>query len=367
MFNLEGFHQYCASGNLTMIKQFEDISDLYERIEEDKKGKIVNGLFWSLIFGQFEVAKYLIDEKIFDVNKLICGELHILHILATIGGRDNEVSQNMNQHYILFESYFRNKDYAPIIFDNEGFICIENYNKKKVLEFTKYIIENCDVNMSVRTQRKWWKCSYTSQSSQWISFYKMVINKLAKDLNISYSRYNYTPFHLACLFGYKEMVQMFVEYGCDILCMNCNNICKECPYVMKVFTDRNNDVDTCLDIYFGIGYTGEELEDMEEKEITFEIDEIADYLDNEVFWNLFEEKRHVRFDSLQYDIIKMISDKICNGEYIEDIKYLPKCILGHIRNFIDLKYFSQNYSENDYKLKDITIKTNFNHVYPLFT
>ena len=366
MFNLEGFHQYCASGNLTMIKQFEDIPSLYESIPVEKKGKIVNGLFWSVIFGQFKVAKYLIEEKIFDINKLICGELHILHILATIGGRDNEVSKNMNQYYILFESYFKNKDYAPMIFDNEGFIYIENYDKKKVLEFTKYVIEKCDVNMSVRTQKKWWVLEQ-SQASQWITFYKIIISKLANDLNISYSRYDFTPFHLACLFGYKEMVQMFVEYGCDILCMKCKSICKECPYVMKVFLERHEEVDTCLDIYFDIGYTKEELEEMEEKEITFEIDEISNYLENDVFWFLFEEQCLIPCDSLQYDIIEIISDKIYNGEYIENLKYLPKSILKDIREFIDFKYFSNNYSEMDYNININNVKYNFKHIQPLYT
>ena len=349
MFSLEGFHQHCASGNIGMIKQFDDIPGLYESIPEEKKGKIVNGLFWSIIFGQFEVAKYLIKEKIFDVNKLICGELHILHVLATIGGRDNKVSKNMNQYYILFESYFKNKDYAPMIFDDDGFIFIENYDKKKVLEFTKYVIENCDVNVSVRTQRKWWNLEQ-SQAGEWITFYRIIILQLAKDLNISYTRYNFTPFHFACLFGYKEMVQMFVEYGCDILCMNCNSICKECPYVMRVFLERHKEVDTWLDIYFDIGYSIEELEEMEEKEITFEIDEISDYVCNEVFWMLFEEQCFIRFNSLQYDIIEIISDKLYNGENIEILKYLPNSINRNIRKFIDLKYFSKNYFEGDFKI-----------------
>lgn len=364
MFNLEGFHQHCASGNLGMIKQFDDIPGLYESIEDEKKGKIVNGLFWSVIFGQFDVAKYLIEEKIFDVNKLICGELHILHILATIGGRDNEVSKNVNQYYILFESYFKNKDYAPMIFDENDFIYIENYDKKKVLEFTKYVIENCDVNLSIRTKKKWWDLEQ-SQAAQWITFYKIIINRMANDLNISYNRYDFTPFHLACLFGYKEMVQMFVEYGCDILCMDCNSICKECPYVMKVFLERSDDVDTCLDIYFGVGYTEDEFEEMKEKEIKFEIDEIVDYVSNEVFWFLFEEQRLIKFDSLQYEIIEIISGKIYNGEYIENLKYLPPTILEDIRKFIDFKYFSRNYSERDYKLNN-NVKTDYKHIQTLY-
>lgn len=359
MFNLEGFHQHCASGNLGMIKQFEDIPGLYDSIEEEKKGKIVNGLFWSVIFGEFEVAKYLIEEKIFDVNKLICDEIHILHILATIGGRDNEVSKNMNQYYILFDSYFKNKDYAPMIFDDEEIICIENYDKKKVLEFTKYVIENCDVNMSVQTQKKWWVLEQ-SQAAQWIDFYRTTISQLANDLNISYNRYNFTPFHLACLFGYKEMVQMFVEYGCDILCMKCKSICKECPYVMKVFLERNNEVDMLLDLYFEIGYIEQELIAMDEKETTFEIDEIADYLHNEVFWILFEEQRLIKFDSLQYEIIEMISDKIYDGTYdFKNLNYLPKNILEDILKFIDFKYFSVNYSEDDYAVNKR--KCDFNH------
>ena len=129
---------------------------------------------------------------------------------------------------------------------------------------------------------------------------------------------------------------------------------------MKVFLERHEEVDTCLDLYFEIGYIEQELIAMEEKGITFEIDEIADYLHNEVFWILFEEQRLIKFDSLQYEIIEMISDKIYDGTYdFKNLNYLPKNILEDILKFIEFKYFSVNYSEDDYAVNKR--KCDFNH------
>jgi len=222
--------------------------------------------------------------------------------------------------------------------DNDGFIFIENYDKKKVLEFTKYIIENCDVNLSVKTRQKWW-LNEKSQAGQWIEFYKFIIDLIVKDLQLNFSRYDFTPFHLSCLFGYKEMVQMLTEYGCDILCMGCKSICKNCPYVMKVFLERKDKVDLCLDKYFGIGYTESEITEMESRGIIFEIDEIAEFVKHEVLWFLFEEERFIKFDSLQYDIIEYIAEKTVDSEYIANIEYLPETVKRDIDKFIEFKYY----------------------------
>ena len=59
MFTLDAFHRLCADGNLAAIKLYDDIPALYENLEN--KDKYVNGLFWAVVFNQFEVAKYLLE------------------------------------------------------------------------------------------------------------------------------------------------------------------------------------------------------------------------------------------------------------------------------------------------------------------
>ena len=336
MFTLDAFHRLCAEGNLAVIKLYDDIPALYENLEN--KDKYVNGLFWAVVFNQFEVAKYLLEKGIFDPHELICGEIHILHVLATIGGRENELLNPIIPYAILFDVYFENKEYAPEIIDENGILSLNRYDKKKVLEFTSYLIETYGVNVSVQTSKKWWNLE-DSQAAQWLNFYQMTIRDLSKDLNIACNLCRFTPFHLSCLFGYAEMTRLLVESGCDLLCMGCKRVCKKCPYAMRTFLKDSQTFNDLLDTYFRIFYTSSEIETMNSRTIDSEASNQWDYLFNELFWVLVEEKIFVNAYSLQYLILDKIAKCIIRGIYVKDISNLPRSITENIKQFIDYKYY----------------------------
>tara|TARA_Y100000389_G_C17464432_1_gene524338 strand:- start:914 stop:1129 length:216 start_codon:yes stop_codon:yes gene_type:complete len=41
------------------------------------------GLFWALLCGRFNIAKYLIKENIFDPNEMVCGEINHIFFFST--------------------------------------------------------------------------------------------------------------------------------------------------------------------------------------------------------------------------------------------------------------------------------------------
>ena len=336
MFTLDAFHRLCADGNLAAIKLYDDIPALYENLEN--KDKYVNGLFWAVVFNQFEVAKYLLEKGIFDPHELICGEIHILHVLATIGGRENELFNPIMPYALLFNVYFENKEYMPEIIDENATICLNSYNKKKVLEFTSYLIETYGVNVSVKTNKKWWNLE-DSQAAQWLNFYQMTIRNLSKDLNIACNLCRFTPFHLSCLFGYADMTRLLVESGCDLLCMGCKRVCKKCPYAMRTFLKDSQTFDDLLDTYFRIFYTSSDIRTMTSRTIDSESSNQWDYLFNELFWVLVEEKIFVNAYSLQYLVLDKIAKCVVRGIYVKDISNLPRSITENIRRFIDYKYY----------------------------
>ena len=64
-----------------------------------------------------------------------------------------------------------------------------------------------------------------------------------------------------------------------------------------------------------------------------------DYLFNELFWVLTEEKIFVNAYSLQYLILDKIAKCIIRGIYVKDISNLPRSAIENIRRFIDYKYY----------------------------
>ena len=339
MFDLESFHNYCATGDLHMIRMFENIPALYDELEN--KDKILNGLFWSVIFSQFEVAKYLMKEKIFDPNDLFCDELHILHVLSTLGGRDTNIKKTNNQYYYLFLHYFKNTDYMPVFVghdeeEEEYFGLMPEYDKKKVIEFTKYIIENYKLNVTPLTNKKWFNLEQ-SQAAHWITFYNIVIKKLASDLNINYTCYTFTPLHYALLFGYKEMVELLINNGCDIICYRCKKICKDCPYALKKFLYKHELVDRLLDNYFRIEFDPE-VDSISSEELVIEIEQIEDYFTNEIFWYLVNESLHISPNSLQYASIEKIAYEIKGGKNI-NLKLLPERLEKEVNLFMHYRFY----------------------------
>lgn len=335
MFDLESFHNYCAIGDLHMIRMFENIPALYDELEN--KDKILNGLFWSVNFSQFEVAKYLMKEKIFDPNDLFCGELHILHVLSTLGGRDTNIKKTNNQYYYLFLHYFDNTEYMPVFTDDdEQFGVLPEYDKKKVIDFTKHIIENYNLNVTPLSNKKGFVLEQ-SQAANWITFYNVVIKRLAQDLNINYSCYTFTPLHYAILFGYKEMVQLLIENGCDILCYGCKKICRDCPYALKKFLYKRELVDELLDIYFRIEFDPE-VDSISSEELVVEIDQTEDYFTNEIFWYLINESLHISPNSLQYASIEKIAYEIKGGKNI-NLKLLPERLEKEVNLFMHYRFY----------------------------
>jgi len=331
MFTLDSFHRLCADGNLSSIKLFDDIPKLYEELEN-------NGLFWSIVFGQFHVARYLLDEGIFNPDDLICGEIHILHILATLGGRDNEILKPMNQYYYLFRYYFVNNEYAPEVVDHNGVLHIEPYNKKEVLDFTKYIIDKYTVNVSVKTNKKWWNIE-NSQAADWLDFYQTNITHISNSLNLNYNLVSFTPLHLSLLFGYSDMSRLFVESGCDILCLGCKEVCVKCPYAIRTFM-KDSDLDTLLDEVFDIGYSDEEIYEITEKNIKNEVELHWEYIFNEMLWILIEDNLNINAYSLEYKIMDKVSKCVARGIHVNRFCELPTVITKNIKAFMNYKYYN---------------------------
>ena len=336
MFTLDAFHRLCANGNLSAIKSYDDIPALYDKIEN--KEKYVNGLFWAVVFNQFEVAKYLLEKKIFDPHELICGEIHILHVLSTIGGRETELLNTIIPYTLLFDVYFENKEYAPEIIDENGIFYLNNYDKNKVLEFTSYLIKTYGVNVSVKTQKKWWVLE-DSQATQWLNYYEMILDCLSESMNLHCNMGSFTPFHLSCIFGYAEMTRLLVESGCDILCIGCKNVCVKCPYAMRSFLKDFSTFDETLDLYLRIRYTPVQKKEMNSRVIESEASDQYDYLFNELFWVLIDERLSVDAYSLEYLILNKLSKCIIRGILIKDISDIPYCLSENIRWFINYKYY----------------------------
>ena len=245
---IQEFHDACTEQNehfddLGFKRKFrkERILEAYKNSDVYDRTIHVNGLFWSLIFGNFEMAYFMIQENYFDPTELFCDEIHILHILATMGGRDNSIRNPQEPLYMLFNKFtmesVNNKFVPTCIKIEETLIEPIIYNKKKLLKFANKLVENYDINVSVFTNWKWWLLetdgqnlshNITTQASIWYKVYRNCIFYLKHNLKIYYNCEKITPFHLACLFGTKEFLEFLVLNCCDIFCLNCVEICKNC-------------------------------------------------------------------------------------------------------------------------------------------
>ena len=357
---IQEFHDACIEQN----EYFDDfgfkrkfrrewILEAYQTSDVYDRTKHVNGLFWSLIFGNFEMAYFMIQENYFDPTELFCDEIHILHILATMGGRDNSVKNPQEPFYCLFNNFTKESD-------NNKFVptCIQIgmpldmpletiiYNKKKLLNFANKLVKNYDINVSVLTNWKWWlleensinnNCNITTQASIWYKVYRNCIFYLKHNLNIYYNCEKLTPFHLACLFGTKEFLEFLVLNGCDIFCLNCKKMCENCPlniisfYEAKTEFELNVLLDACFSIYY---YADEEKPD----DISIEIYNITDYLHDEVIYILMNEQRMVNKYTLKMMIIEKLSEIILQGKYIENIHMIPRTLKTDIKFFIHINY-----------------------------
>ena len=350
---LQDFHDACAEGNLSFIKRYtkEEIETIYEEADDWYHMFYAKGLFWALLCGRFNIAKYFIKENIFDPNEMICGEIHILHILATMGGRITSVDTQRiykQVHEKLFDYIGRNyrKLYMPKLIVNYEtnefeFLCVE-YIEKDVLDFTNWLLDNYDINVSVLTKWKWY-IDCTSQSYGWYDFYRTIIFEVKKELKIKYSCCEFTPFHYACLFGRKSFVELLVVRGCDLLCLGCRNICMKCPFHIRSFfeecdpSDGNPELDNYLDGAFDIYYNSDEIQIPPNSEIQIYL--INDYLYNEVVLILMEEFRLVKPVSLKLDIIAKLATKIKRGKYINNISQIPETLKKDIKFYINAYYF----------------------------
>ena len=352
MWTLQDFHDECASGNISGIKRFHYIDKLYDDLDKNenlkmKKDKIANGLFWALLCGKFDTAKYLISSGIFDPTEMFCGEIHILHLLATFGGRDTDILQPWQASVcVLLNILTINSNYMPSMLglDTNGYSTDEfiiKYDESDILDFTNWLLDNYDIDVSIKTNHKWYLLKDDSHASAWYKFYKNIIFYAKKQASITYDCYNLTPFHYACLFGRRAFVELLVLRGCDLLCAGCNNICMKCPYNMITFHDYD-DMDGVLDDYYEIRYPPDSPDDIE-----IQLHLINDYIREEVSLILFEEMRKIRPTSLQFNIIENITENINekeeeeeDEEYNKILRELPQSMYKDIKCYVNIKCHS---------------------------
>lgn len=355
--NLQTFHNACAWNDISTVKTYvrkEFIQSLYDELDDkaiyhyEKKNKVANGLFWALLYGNFDIAKFLIEKNVFDPNKLICGEIHILHILATMGGRCTynlsppEATDNLLFTYLIKTKY---NAYSPQVQSSliEDIILTDyvvhiHYNEKDVLKFTNWLLDNYSINVSVRTRFKWWE-PVKSQTGVWYKFYDNIIQKCKRTLNISFNCSNHTPFHYACLFGRESFVKLLVHSGCDIMCMNCRKMCKDCPYNIFTFYNNSYILNVMLDVYYDIHRDKTQWEYHHYNGLT-EISKIETYLKEDVKYILFEEIRKVPPNSLYMRCIEKIANKVKEEGDIEwkQFEYLPPSLKKSVHFFNDLHH-----------------------------
>ena len=359
---LNDFHTACVVGNLDTIKGCINsgiIPRLYEELKENnqlelKRNSIANGLFWAVLCGKFDIAKYLIENKVFDPDEFICREIHILHVLAVMGGCNHSVNlkeeDKVTTHYYrpdLFRSLFQNfysnsfeyedneywyvPDFHPEIYDiaEEDTLLKKgiSYDETQVLEFTKWLLENYDMNVSVRTQKS--IVDYLRHSSIWLSYMDKHIKRLTYDLDIDYNCTSMTPVEYACLFGTKDMVKLFIENGCDILCYEHSQtkICKDCPYNVIKFYKSHLDVSSYFNTQYKIYYYTDALV---KYGFIFQSELIETYLKEDVLYILLEELTGLRPASLETFALETTSEAIKDGYYEDDMKKIPLRIKSNL-------------------------------------
>jgi hypothetical protein len=363
---IQEFHDECCSQNnefdeLRFKLRFrkEVILEAYEESEVFNPSVHVNGLFWSLLFGNFKMAYFMIENGYFDPTKLFCDEIHILHILATMGGRNNSLKNPQEPIWALFTDFTaesENNKFVPTCINMGLPLQPIIYKKKKLLKFASKLVKNYNINVSVLTNWKWWlieenqfyrNINLTTQTSIWYKFYRRCISYLKENLNFSFQCSRLTPFHYACLFGKKEFVEFLVLEGCDIFCLGCKNICIDCPFNIVSFYQAKNEweLDDLLDKYFTIRY---HKNDVTPDDKSIEIYKITDYIYDELVYMIMAERRMIRKYSLKMTVIENISKMILKGIYIKDFHTISKSLKRDIELFIHIYYYQPKIINKSY-------------------
>lgn len=355
--NLLEFNTACFDGDIGTLTQYRDMNilpQLYKELDENNNSKfrslhVANGLFWSVLTAEFKSARFLLENNMVDPNELICGSIHILHVLATLGNLNHTVETKTEngietESVFIYEkmdlfSQFRNK-LIEHIDEDRWFIPLWgsdfgiNFCKKEVCEFTTWLLDNYDLNLSVRTKRNICYPVISSHADIWLEYHIEWLDSFSDLTRNFYSCTNFTPFHLACIFGTKEMIQLLVERGCDILCPNCKDICEDCPYYITKLHNYKNSVSSeeytgsVLDYMFSVDsqnycWVDEDIDKIKYKDLNslkkegykFQHDAIFEYLNTDVLAILCEELTGYMPSSLQARAIESITESIFDGTF----------------------------------------------------
>ena len=99
---IQEFHDECTNQDLFDEIRFkhrfrkELILEAYEKSEVYNENRHVNGLFWCLLFGKFDMAYYMIENGYFDPTKLFVERFIFYTYWQIKGGRSNSVKSPKN-------------------------------------------------------------------------------------------------------------------------------------------------------------------------------------------------------------------------------------------------------------------------------
>ena len=338
--NLYGFEQRFSKENV--LNAYEKDLIYNPRIH-------INGLFLATLSGNFKLAKYLIENEYFDPNEYFCGEVHILHLLATMCGRHTNTKKPIEPVVNAFLIFYSCPSFINVDIilgtENEEITKLYAYDIDEVVAFGSYLIDKYEMNVSVPIKWRWWNTKKKTQTSAWFNLYRGILLKVMRKVG----NYGFidtclsTPLVFACLFGSQKFVRMLVLKGCDLLCMNCKNVCKKCPInVLRIlYTSLEEKLDMFIDDEFYITYTQEELNNFNKKSI--QISAITEYMFYKVVDYLIEERRLVKRYTLQYILVKKLARCVLSAIYIKDFALLPKSLKDTIRIFIDTYYICEKH------------------------
>ena len=355
---IKDFHDVCCGVdnmfNLNLYgfkRRFskENVLNAYEKDVTYNPRIHVNGLFLATLSGNFKLAKYLIENEYFDPNEYFCGEVHILHVLATMCGRHTNSKKPIEPVFEAFEVFYKNHMFinSSIIFgtDNEEIRKGYAYDIDEVVTFASYLTDKYEMNVSVPIKWRWWNLKEKTQTSLWFNLYRGILIRVMRKVK-NYGFINTclsTPLVFACLFGSQKFVRMLVLKGCDLLCMNCRNVCKQCPInVLKLmYSSIKEELDLFIDDEFRISYTEEELENLDTNSV--QINANREYMFYKVFDYLIEERCLLKKYTLQYMIVKKLARCILCGKYLKDFALLPESLKDTIHIFINTYYICEKY------------------------
>lgn len=357
---IKDFHDVCCGVdnmfNLNLYgfkRRFskENVLNAYEKDFTYNSKIHVNGLFLATLSGNFKLAKYLIENKYFDPNEYFCGEVHILHLLATMCGRHTNSKKPIKPVFKAFEVFYENSMFinTSIIFETENEE-IRNgyaYDVDEVVAFASELIDKYEMNVSVPIKWRWWDNTENekSQASCWFNlYYKNVVTLMGKVKTYGFvTTCLSTPLVFASLFGSQKFVRLLVMNGCDLLCMNCKTVCKQCPInvLRLLYSSIEEDLDLFIDDEYRITYSQEEMDNYEPS--SSQITANTNYMFYKVFDYLIEERCFLKKYTLQYEIVSKMARSILCGKYIKDFALLPGSLKDTIHIFIDTYYICEKY------------------------